>query len=202
MGPDKIDSVYKLLAFDAYGTLCYVRNKTYPYKNLIKTSIQGYKSAASLLMTRPEGIAYLFGVNSETEKEITVAVQKEVDSVTAFDEVIDVLATLKTKGMEIAIISNLSPPYAQPLKQLFDQFVNYYLFSFEIGYSKPEPEIFEKLLETSGLNANEILMVGDSFVSDVVGAKKMGIESILLDRRSRRQSGSILTLDEIFNYIR
>lgn len=49
------------------------------------------------------------------------------------------------------------------------------------GY-KPHPALFRKALEVSCCAADEVVHIGDSVISDVNGAKAVGIRPILLDR--------------------
>ena len=46
----------------------------------------------------------------------------------------------------------------------------------------PHRELFEKALEVSGFSADEVLHVGDSYSSDIIGAKSAGITPILVQR--------------------
>ena len=39
---------------------------------------------------------------------------------------------------------------------------------------KPHRELFDKALEVSGCNADEVLHIGDSYGSDVLGARAAG----------------------------
>lgn len=50
---------------------------------------------------------------------------------------------------------------------------------------KPHPALFKKALEVSGCAADEVVHIGDSVVSDVNGAKAVGIRPILLDRKGK-----------------
>ena len=55
---------------------------------------------------------------------------------------------------------------------------------------KPRPEMFQAALELLGLEAHEVLHIGDSFNSDVQGAKALGIPVLWLNRTragSRRE---------------
>lgn len=69
---------------------------------------------------------------------------------------------------------------------------------------KPHRELFEKALEISGLNADEVIHIGDSFGSDVIGARAAGIRPILL-QRGQKQSypdvRSVSELPEVLQYI-
>ena len=51
---------------------------------------------------------------------------------------------------------------------------------------KPHKELFEKALEISGCTPDEVVHIGDSIVSDVMGALQAGIQPILLDRSKEK----------------
>lgn len=54
-----------------------------------------------------------------------------------------------------------------------------YVFCFRtIGYKKPAPEFFQAVMRSTGLEAGELVMVGDSFTNDVVGANRCGIYGV------------------------
>ena len=54
------------------------------------------------------------------------------------------------------------------------------LVSDEIGINNPQPEIFRIALKRNGLRADEVVMIGDSYSSDIAGAKAAGIDQIWL----------------------
>jgi len=54
--------------------------------------------------------------------------------------------------------------------------------SQDVGFNKPKPEIFQEALKRAKVWAAEAIYVGDQYQIDVVGAKKAGMEGVLLDR--------------------
>lgn len=52
------------------------------------------------------------------------------------------------------------------------------LISEEVGINKPQPEIFTIALERNGISAAEAVMIGDSYSSDIAGAKAAGIDQV------------------------
>lgn len=52
---------------------------------------------------------------------------------------------------------------------------------------KPHPELFAKALEVAGVRPDEAIMVGDSVTSDMLPARALGIQPILLDRAGTHQ---------------
>ena len=52
--------------------------------------------------------------------------------------------------------------------------------SAEIGYAKPDKEIFEKAFELAKCTAAESVMVGDRLDNDIIPAKVLGIKTVWL----------------------
>ena len=52
------------------------------------------------------------------------------------------------------------------------------LISEEVGINKPQPGIFTIALERNGISAAEAVMIGDSYSSDIAGAKAVGIDQV------------------------
>ena len=55
--------------------------------------------------------------------------------------------------------------------------------SMDIGYDKPDVRYFEEALRRCGLQPNEVLMIGDSLTTDILGAQAVGMDTIFVDRR-------------------
>ena len=56
--------------------------------------------------------------------------------------------------------------------------------SMDIGYDKPDIRFFQEALHRCGLQPNEVLMIGDSMTTDILGAQAAGIEALFFDRRN------------------
>ncbi len=86
-----------------------------------------------------------------------------------------------------------------------DSFFDGVILSDEIGINKPNPEIFFYALEKAQANKNETLMIGDSFESDIVGAKNCSIDQVWYNLKMEKaqsfkptyQITSLLELKEI-----
>jgi putative hydrolase of the HAD superfamily len=52
------------------------------------------------------------------------------------------------------------------------------VLSEEVGCQKPNPRIFEEALRMNGLQAEDVVMIGDSWNSDIQGAINAGIDQI------------------------
>ena len=69
------------------------------------------------------------------------------------------------------------------------------LISEEVGINKPQPEIFRIALERNGIAADEAVMIGDSYSSDIAGAKAAEIDQIWV------KADGLLITDETATYI-
>jgi HAD superfamily hydrolase (TIGR01509 family) len=66
--------------------------------------------------------------------------------------------------------------------------------SAEAGAQKPEPEIFEAALRFAGVEALDVVHVGDTREEDIAGAEAAGIRALLLDREG---GGDVASLEEV-----
>ena len=103
-----------------------------------------------------------------------------------FPEVPGVLAGLQDRGLVVGAVSN----WAWQLPELLESLGLARLFDFvaasaRVGYDKPHPGIFRWALERAGVPAKSVIHVGDHLDADVEGARAVGIEGVLLDRRGR-----------------
>ena len=59
----------------------------------------------------------------------------------------------------------------------------------DIGYDKPDIRFYQEALRRCGLQPQDVLMVGDSMTTDILGAQAAGITSVFFDRRGEGISG-------------
>lgn len=62
---------------------------------------------------------------------------------------------------------------------------------------KPHKELFEKALQVSGRQADEVLHIGDSMASDVMGASAAGITPVLIDREGKQPCDSVKIIKKL-----
>lgn len=97
-----------------------------------------------------------------------------------------VLDRLKGDGYRLAVISNADGRVEGLLQEagIRDRFE--FVMDSEIeGVEKPDPEIFLRGCRRLGLPPENVLYVGDLYPVDVLGARKAGLNAVLLDPRNR-----------------
>jgi len=71
------------------------------------------------------------------------------------------------------------------------------VISGDVGKAKPDPTIFQVLLEKLDTRPDQALMVGNSVAGDIGGAQRMGMKAILIDRGDIHGSDDSITPDGI-----
>jgi len=77
------------------------------------------------------------------------------------------------------------------------------LISEEVGINKPQPGIFEIALERNGVTAEEALMIGDSYSSDIAGAKAAGIDQLWIHEGETEETATYIVpkITDILNIL-
>lgn len=89
------------------------------------------------------------------------------------------LVALRDKGYKLGIIANQKLGTAERLEYWgLRQYFDVIAASAEIGYAKPDKEIFEKAFELAECTAEESVMVGDRLDNDIVPAKAIGMKTV------------------------
>jgi HAD superfamily hydrolase (TIGR01509 family) len=92
------------------------------------------------------------------------------------------LDALAARGIKVVVVSNsegmLAPLFSRlGIASHFDAVVD----SGLVGVEKPHPKIFRMALEPFGIAAENALHLGDTFATDIVGARAAGLRSALID---------------------
>lgn len=100
------------------------------------------------------------------------------------DGVKEVLPLLSER-FQLAVICNTGATPGYVLRKIMDQdqIASYFkimVFSDELGYAKPHPEIFQFVLQNLNRCGKQAAHIGDDPVTDVIGARQAGMKAIWL----------------------
>lgn len=100
---------------------------------------------------------------------------------TPYPDTAHVLAMLAGRAIPVAVLSNI----AFDIRPAFDMlgvsdYVSEFVLSYEVGYVKPQPEIFLSAVRSLGVDPARTLMVGDSEEADGA-ARAIGCSFALVD---------------------
>ena len=105
-----------------------------------------------------------------------------------YEETFSVLEALKA-DYQLIMLTNGSPDLQNTKLTITPELRPYFdhiIISGDFGRGKPDPSIFEHVLETAGVKASEAVMVGDNLMTDILGANRTGITSVWINREGQK----------------
>lgn len=98
----------------------------------------------------------------------------------------DFLAAIRTRAAVVIVSNNLLEEQREKLRHCgLDYHIDLLVVSEEVGAAKPSARIFEVALARAGVTAKEAVMLGDSWINDVEGARAAGIRAVWFNRDGR-----------------
>jgi len=123
-----------------------------------------------------------------------------------FDDAVPALEALRGLGLGLGVLSNFGPHLREVLQNLgLMPFFDFVVVSAEVGLAKPDPRIFELVVDQAGVPRQRILYVGDHVGDDVEGARGAGLSAVLIDRGDRKAQSlcpRITSLEQLARYVR
>lgn len=120
------------------------------------------------------------------------------------DGALQFLYYLKSKGYILCTATN-GVFYTQMKRMkdagILDYFTHHFI-SEEIGFEKPHHNFFKHCIETLGVtDLSQVLMIGDTYTSDIIGAQRFGIDSCYYGVKQVDATYHIEKLSEIENIL-
>lgn len=120
-----------------------------------------------------------------SEEQVNEVIQTRYDSflrvVNLPGDVLPLLKKLKTQ-YHVALISNYpcGRTILDSLKKIgIDEVFDVTIISGDVGYVKPHPKPFEILLTELQLRPDQCVYIGDNWLADVQGSKRVGMHAVL-----------------------
>ena len=114
-------------------------------------------------------------------------------------EKMEYIKTLRERGNRVVMLSNTNEGHWETIERLFrytmgaplSEFFDELYLSFEMNLRKPEPEIFESLLRSEGVEAADCIFFDDS-EENCNAARALGIEAVVMERNGAWNSLPVL----------
>jgi putative hydrolase of the HAD superfamily len=119
-----------------------------------------------------------------------------------FEDVTDsgLLDQLKNKGVVLGVVSNWDSRLPEILENTgLASYFNFILASTVVGSAKPDAVIFREALKQAGVSPEQACHIGDEPATDIAGANKVGINSILIDRKGNHNNTESITRVKSFH---
>lgn len=119
-------------------------------------------------------------------------------SFSIYPDVLPCLKALEKSGIRCVILSNWDSRVYEIIDGLgLRKYFEHIFVSSEIGYSKPNPRIFQHVLLKMELAPSEVLHVGDDLMADVMGAEQAGLEFRLIWREKKPSGSDVKTISSL-----
>ena len=110
------------------------------------------------------------------------------------------------KEYRLGVISDAIFSPGRSLRKLLEyygllEYFDVFIFSDEIGHSKPEPSVFLAACKGLGVEPDELVHIGDREHNDILGPKKLGVHAILCTTAIDRGSNNTKA-DAVFSNYR
>ena len=131
------------------------------------------------VLSEEEYVEQCVALAPEYEEDIREVMRRTPDSVKLYPYAKTWVEYLKKKGYRLFIISNFSKHMTESnVKNMpFRKFMDGEVFSYEVHELKPDPVIFQLLLDKYFLNAEECVMIDDR-PENCEGARSVGMHAI------------------------
>ncbi len=159
----------------------FLANRATNYKQALETG-QDLKAEETLRNTLKE-----IKAPARAEALVTAAIKiffgPEEAASHAYPDAVATVKALKVQGYKLGLLSNASDDAL--IRRLvnnngFSPWLSPVFSSVGVGWRKPMPQAFAKIIQRWGLPPAEIVMVGDTLNADILGAQNSGMSNILV----------------------
>ena len=139
-------------------------------------------------------LGYNLDASDETVNGATSAFADEFMRYVRLDEDAPYVLQKLREKYKLGVVSNFAiPECCWRLLEKFGlkAFLDTVIISGEVNRRKPSPEIFEKALKTLNVTASRAIFIGDTPSLDVEGPKNVGMKTVLIKRKTTKETVNI-----------
>lgn len=105
-----------------------------------------------------------------------------------YDDVPKTLAQLKLLNYQLVLITNGDGQRQREKITRFNltQYFDYILIEGELGFGKPEIQVYQKALDLCHINPQEACMIGDNYLWEVETPIRFGMQGIWVNRNNQK----------------
>lgn len=139
-------------------------------------------------------LAFIFGKSLPNHllQELNADLVFELQTIELYEDTIPTLIELKSQGLKLALCSNLAKPYGEKLKTLLT-YSDVSILSYEVGGIKPQPKIYQSLIDHLGCKMSDVLFIGDHPILDVEVPTSIEMSARLIDRKKQQKIRDVLS---------
>lgn len=109
------------------------------------------------------------------------------DEIEMVDGIEDLLLYLSDKYKIFTASNGIYEMQENRLKKSnLDKYFDKIFVSDKIGFEKPDKKFFQKIMDLTKFSNDDLIMIGDSIKSDIIGAKNSKIKSIYFNKEDKK----------------
>ncbi len=165
-----------------------IENGRLPIRDRSARGVEEFRLNYNTRMLEATGLPH----DPETSRRVREIYVGEIDAVgwnyRAFDDVMPALETLEWHGVKRAVISNADADVTNfCLHMGFAKHMDLIVTSALVGWEKPDKRTFFAALDPLDVAPENAIHIGDQALSDVAGARAIGMAAALIDRYDRHR---------------
>lgn len=147
-----------------------------------------------VFIERSNMMSKYFGLDIEKEIFNNLFVEFLYDEIEMIDEVEGLLSYLSDKYQIFAASNGVYDMQVNRIKKSnLDKYFKDIFVSDKIGFEKPDKRFFQKIMNITKFSNDDLIMIGDSIKSDIIGAKNSNIKSIYFNKENKKNSDKNFT---------
>ena len=179
------------------------QNQVYPIRNMNSQKKKKFFSQYQKFILSGDEI----NISELTATKIWDYIKKIPYDLACYDDVFPSLKTLKSKGFQLGLISNMNTDGNNlSLKLGLSNYLDFIITSKDANSEKTHKKIFMRALGQAIVSAENCIHVGDQIISDINGARNAGITPVLIDRdgihNNFKECKRIISLAELYKIIK
>ena len=181
----KLDLSYEEKDFSYFNKVNYI---LWSKQKLGEINIEEVFTHRSIMMSK------YFELDIEKEIFNDLFVEFLYDEIEMVDGIEDLLSYLWDKYQIYAASNGLYDMQVNRIKKSnLSKYFKDIFVSDKIGYEKPDERFFNKIMDITKYSNDDLIMIGDSIKSDIIGAKNSNIKSIYFNKENKKISDKNFT---------
>lgn len=181
----------KAITFDLDG-VCFTEESFKKFKSIFPTNNSDPDFVEHVLKKSDEMMSFKKGTMSEADYwnyvnnsfgqslSLDQITNLLIEAYSVNQNVVDYVKKVRSEGIKTCICTNNFPTRINALSKKFNFLSDFdvQIFSYQVGFNKPDPKIFQSLIDKSGVLPSELFYADDN-QSCVDSAKSLGINAIV-----------------------
>lgn len=126
---------------------------------------------------------------------ITDLWDSQASAASALDGAAETVLELKSRGLRVGLLSDIWNPYFASVEKALPEVIeaaDAVVLSCRSGARKPSPENFIRVLASLRVEADEAVMVGDTYEHDILPALQLGMRTVWVLARPEREADFVV----------